>query len=100
MQTENWIERLLIDQLTTHDRQYKHDYAGVEQTSDDLVAACTELDVITTEGGSGWPSFEQLLSTDVDFEPEVEALVETHDKESEEFGDEIVSLARAYGIIE
>ena len=51
METETWIERLVIDQLTTHDRRYKHDYAGVEKTTDDLVAAYTQFDIITTEGG-------------------------------------------------
>lgn len=157
MQTETCIERLLIDQLTTHDRRYKHDYAGVEQTTDDLVAACTEFDIITTEGGPELPSLEQLLLRDADFDSEVEAalqtlqewgliervgererlgppfergdygttalwkptvegraearaihgaysdkveaLVESHDEESDEFQEEIVSLARAYGIL-
>jgi hypothetical protein len=157
METETWIERLLIDQLTTHDRRYKHDYAGVEQTTDDLVAACTQLDAITTEGGSDWPPLEQLLSMDTEFEPEVKAALQTlqelglvervgerersgppfesgdfgttavwnptvegraearairqayldevetladsHDEDSEEFREEIVSVARTYGIL-
>jgi hypothetical protein len=77
METETWIERLIIDQLTTHDRRYTHDYGGVEQTTDDLVAACTQLDAITTEGGSDWPSLEQLLSMDAEFESEVEAALQT-----------------------
>jgi len=157
METETWIERLLIDQLTTHDRRYKHDYAGVEQTTDDLVAACTQLDTIMTEGRSEWPSLEQLLSKDAEFEPEVKAALQTlqelglvervgerersgppfesgdfgttavwkptvegraearaireaysdevetladsHGEDSEEFREEIVSVARTYGIL-
>jgi hypothetical protein len=157
METETWIERLLIDQLTTHDRRYKHDYAGVEQTTDDLVAACTQLDTIMTEGGSEWPPLEQLLSMDTELEPEVKAALQTlqelglvervgerersgppfesgdfgttavwkptvegraearaireaysdevetladsHDEDSEEFREEIVSVARTYGIL-
>jgi hypothetical protein len=157
METETWIERLIIDQLTTHDRRYKHDYAGVEKTTEDLVAACTQLDAIMTEGGSEWPSLEQLLSMDAELEPEVEATVQTlqdrgliecvgerdrpgppfepgdygtttvwkptvggraearsireaysvevealansHGEDSEEFREEIVSVARTYGIL-
>lgn len=157
METETWIERLLIVQLTTHDRRYKHDYGGIEKTSDDLVAACTQLDAITTEGGSEWPSLEQLLSMDAELEPEVEsalqtlqdrgliecvgererpgppfepgdygttavweptvegraearaireaysddveALAKSHGEDSEEFREEIVSVARTYGIL-
>jgi len=157
METETWIERLIIDQLTTHDRRYKHDYGGVEKTTDDLVAACSQLDAITTEGGSEWPSIEQLLSMDAELEPaveaalqtlqdrgliecvgerdrlgppfepgdygttviweptvegraearairvaysdEVEALASSHGEDSEEFREEIVSVARTYGIL-
>ena len=157
METETWIERLIIDQLTTHDRRYKHDYGGVEKTTDDLVAACSQLDAITTEGGSEWPSIEQLLSMGVELEPaveaalqtlqdrgliecvgerdrlgppfepgdygttviweptvegraearairvaysdEVEALASSHGEDSEEFREEIVSVARTYGIL-
>ena len=155
MHTETWIERTIIDQLTTHDRRYKHDYGGVEQTTDDLVAACTELDLITS--GDELPSIEQFVAADADLEPEVEtalesleerdliervgerkrlgpplepgdygttviweptvegraeaseireaysreveALVESHDTESDEFREEIVSIARTYGIL-
>jgi hypothetical protein len=157
MATETWIERLILDQLTTHDRRYKHDYGGVEQTTDDLVAACTQLDMLTTDGDAESPSLEQLLSMDAAFEPEVEtaletlqdrglvervgererpgpplepgdygttavweptvegraeasairqayseeveALAEAHGTDSDEFRDEIVSLARTYGIL-
>ncbi|MEF8783841.1 MAG: hypothetical protein V5A39_13020 [Haloarculaceae archaeon] len=157
MQTETWIERVIIDQLTTHDRRYKHDYGGVEQTTDDLVAACTKLDLITSVDGSELPSFDELLTSDADLEPEVEAalqtlqekglierigererlgpplergdygttalwkptvegraearalreaysteveaLAESHDEQSDEFSEEIVSLARTYGIL-
>jgi len=83
METETWIERLIIDQLTTHDRRYKHDYGGVEKTTDDLVAACSQLDAITTEGGSEWPSIEQLLSMDAELEPAVEAALQTLELEPE-----------------
>jgi hypothetical protein len=31
METETWIERLLIDQLTRHDRRYKHDYGSARR---------------------------------------------------------------------
>lgn len=37
MHTETWIERTIVDQVTAHDRRYKHDYGGVEQTTDDLM---------------------------------------------------------------
>ncbi len=157
MQTETWIERTIIDQLTTYDRRYKHDYGGVEKTTDDLVAACTELDLITSGDEPGLPSIEQLFAADADLEPEVEktlesleeqgliervgererlgpplesgdygttglweptlkgraeaseireaysreveALAESHDTESDEFREEIVSIARTYGIL-
>ena len=157
MQTETWIERTIIDQLTTHDRRYKHEYGGVEKTTDDLVAACTELDLITSRDGPGLPSIEQFDAADADLEPEVEttlesleergliervgererlspplepgdygttalwepkvegraevraireaysrevgALTESHGTESDEFEEQIVTLARTYGIL-
>ena len=77
MQTETWIERTIIDQLTTHDRRYKHDYGGVEQTTDDLVAACTELDLITSGDEPEFPSIEQFVAADADLEPEVETTLES-----------------------
>jgi hypothetical protein len=157
MQTETWIERAITDQLTTYDRRYKHDYGGVEKTTDDLVTACTKLDLITSEDGTELPSIDQFLTTDADLEPEVEAalqtlqerglidrvgererlgpplergdygttalweptvegraearaireaysteveaLAESHDEQSDEFSEEIVLLARTYGIL-
>ena len=157
METETWIGRVLINQLTTHDKRYKHNYASVEQTTDDLVAACTQLDALITAGGFEELSLEQLLSQDAAFEcevetelqtlegreliecvgeqkrlgpplepgdygitavweptesgraearaireayaAEVEALVETHGRESDEFKEEILALAKTYGIL-
>jgi len=77
MHTETWIERTIIDQLTTHDRRYKHDYGGVEQTTDDLIAACTKLDLITTGDEPELPPIDQCLARDADLEPEVETALET-----------------------
>lgn len=157
MQTETWIERTIIDQLTTYDRRYKHDYGGVEKTTDDLVAACVKLDLITSGDEPGLPSIEQFFAADADLEPEVEttlesleargliervgererlgpplepgdygttvlweptvegraeasaireaysteveALAESHGTESDEFKEQIVTLARTYGIL-
>jgi len=157
METETWIERAIIDQLTTHDRRYKHDYGGVERTTDDLVAACAKLDLITSGDGSELPSIEQLFTAEAEREPEVEtalesleergliervgererlgpplqpgdygttalweptvegraearaireaysteveALAESHGEQSDEFSEEIVSIARTYGIL-
>ena len=157
METETWIERTIIDQLTVHDRRYKHDYGGIEKTTDELVADCTKLDAITAESGPKLPSIEQLLTAEADLESEVEttlqtlqehgliehvgerdrlgpplemgdygtttiwkptvegraeartireaysgeveALVESHGEESDEFREEIVSVARTYGIL-
>jgi hypothetical protein len=157
MQTETWIERAIIGQLTTHDKRYKHDYGGVEKTTDDLVAACTKLDLITSDDKTELPSVEQFLARDADLEPEVETVLETlqeknlierigererlgppfergdyrttalweptveeraearaireaystevevltesHHEKSDEFQEEIVSLARTYGIL-
>jgi hypothetical protein len=157
MQTETWIERTIIDQLTTHDRRYKHDYGGVEKTTDDLVAACTELDLITSGDEPELPSIEQFVAADADLEPEVEKtlesleergliervgererlgpplepgdygttvvweptvegraeasairkayssevdeLKESHERQSDEFKEQIVTLARTYGVL-
>ena len=41
------------------------------------MAACTQLDAITTEGGSEWPSLKQLLSMDAELEPEIESALQT-----------------------
>jgi len=157
MQTETWIERTIIDQLTTHDRRYKHDYGGVEKTTDDLGAACAKLALITSGDEPGLPSIEQLFSAEAEreseiettlesleeqgliervgeqerlgpplepgdygttarWEPtvegraearaireaystEVEALAESHGTESDEFKQQIVTLARTYGVL-
>ena len=157
MQTETWIERTIIDQLTTHDRRYRHDYGGVEKTTDDLVAACTELDLITSGDEPGLPSIEQFFAADADLEPgvektlesleergliervgererlgpplepgdygttvvweptvegraeasairkayssEVDELKESHERQSDEFKEQIVTLARTYGVL-
>lgn len=77
METKTWIERVIINQLITHDRRYKHDYGGVEKTTDELVADCTKLDAITAESGPEPPSIEQLLTADADLEPEVETALQT-----------------------
>jgi len=77
MQTETWIERTIIDQLTTHDRRYKHDYGGIEKTTDDLVAACANLDLIMSEDGSELPALDQLFTADTDLEPDVERALQT-----------------------
>lgn len=157
METEIWIKQAIVNQLTSHDRRYKHDYGGVEKTTDELVADCTELDTITAESEPEFPSIEQLLTAEADLEPEVEttlqtlqergliervgerdrlgpplemgdygtttvwkptiegraearaiheaysakveALVESHGEESDEFREEIVSVAKTYGIL-
>lgn len=157
METEIWIERAIVNQLTSHDRRYKHDYGDIEKTTDELVADCTELDTITAESEPELPSIEQLLTAEADLEPEVEsvletlqergliecvgergrlgpplemgdygttivwkptvegraearaiheaysakveALVESHGEESDEFREEIVSVAKTYGIL-
>lgn len=77
MHTETWIERTIIDQLTTHDRRYKHDYGDVERTTDDLIAACTKLDLIRTGDEPELPPIDQFLARDADLEPEVETALET-----------------------
>ena len=80
METKTWIERVIINQLTTHDRRYKHDYGGVEETTDELLADCTELDAITAESeenGPELPSIEQMLTAEADLVPEVENTLKT-----------------------
>jgi hypothetical protein len=82
MQTETWIERLIVNQVTVHDRRYKHDYGGVEQTTDDLVAACAQPDIIMTKGRNELPSLGQLLSMEATFESDVESALGTLQKKS------------------
>jgi capsule polysaccharide export protein KpsE/RkpR len=77
METETWIEWTIVDQLTIHDRRYKHDYGGVEKTTDELVVDCTKLDAITAESGPKLPSIEQLLTAEANLEPEVETTLQT-----------------------
>ena len=43
METDTWIERTIIQRLSTHDRRYKHDYGGLEADTDELVMACGYL---------------------------------------------------------
>src|SRR6056297_848956 len=77
MQTETWIGRTIIDQLTTHDRRYKHDSGGVENTTDDLVSACVKLDLITSGDEPGLRARGQFFTADADLEPEVETTLES-----------------------
>ena len=74
METDSWVERLLINELTTVDRRYKYDRSGVEKTTDELIGATEGLDAMMTEDGPAWPSLDDLLleGLDEEFERKVE----------------------------
>lgn len=155
METETWVERLLIDQLTTHDERYTHDYGEVDRPTDELVGACMRLDSVQITAESESSSIEEFHSVEekydswvndalqslqnrgsvervgererlgIPFEPgdygttavweptvegraearayeeayaaEVDALLESHDEESEEFHQGQISIAGRYG---
>lgn len=43
MQTETWIERVIIHQLASEDGHYKHGYRSRQQTTDEFVVDCAYL---------------------------------------------------------
>lgn len=50
METDSWIERTIIQQLSNPDKRYKYDYEPKEGSTEQLVAECAHLKDITSEG--------------------------------------------------
>jgi len=47
METETWIERVIVQELSHPDKRYKHDYKGKEASTVELVVICAHMKQIT-----------------------------------------------------
>lgn len=81
MHTELWIERVIIQQLSHHDRQYKHDYRSGKDSTAGFVVDCGYLETMMI-GDDIHPSFEQSFDVEETLEPDVrDALKTLHQQE-------------------
>lgn len=75
MQTEMWIERVIIHQLASEDGRYKHGYRSRQQTTDEFVVDCAYLaDMTETEG---LPTFQRTMELEAAVEPDVEEALQS-----------------------
>ena len=70
METDTWIERTIIQQLSHYDERYKHDYGGKEGSTEALIADCAHLKDITSDGSLSM--LEQLSERHAEIEEDVE----------------------------
>ena len=47
METETWIERVIVQELSYPDKRYKHDYKSKEASTVELVVDCAYLKHVT-----------------------------------------------------
>lgn len=79
METDTWIERAIIQQLSYYDERYKHDYGGKEESTEALIADCAHLKDVTSDGSVSM--LENLLGQHADIEDDVEQAAERlHDQ--------------------
>jgi hypothetical protein len=80
MQTETWIERVIIYQLASEDSRYKHGYRSKQQTTDEFVVDCAYLaDMTETEG---LPTFQSTMELEAAVEPDVEQALQSLQEQS------------------
>lgn len=70
METDSWIERTIIQELSFHDERYKHDYGGREGSTETLIADCAHLKDLTSDGPM--LMFENLAQQHAEIEDDVE----------------------------
>lgn len=75
METETWIERTILQRLSTHDRRYKHDYGGVEADTSELVMTCASLKSLDEDDGRS--RMMETLQHEEEIEEDVEDAIET-----------------------
>jgi hypothetical protein len=70
METETWIERMIVQELSHPDERYKHDYKSKEASTVELVIDCAYLKQITEDRDvQTWEDINEL-------EEEIEGRVE------------------------
>jgi len=75
METDTWIERAIIQRLSTHDRRYKHDYGGLEADTEELVMECSYLKALDGDGTR--PGMMQNIQHENEIRGDVEDVIET-----------------------
>lgn len=76
LDVDTWVERALLDRLTAHDRRHEYDQRGVDRTTDDLVAACAQLDALAAGDGTGLPALDEVMQREIELEATVEEALE------------------------
>ena len=75
METDSWIERTIIQRLSTHDRRYKHDYGGLEADTGELVMECAYLKSLDEDGTR--PGMMENILDEKEIRENVEDAIET-----------------------
>jgi hypothetical protein len=74
METETWIERMIVQELSHPDKRYKHDYKGKEASTVELVVDCAYLKQITEDRDV--QTWEDINELEEQIEGRVEETVE------------------------
>ena len=74
MESETWIERVIIQELAYPDIRYKHDYKGKEASTVELVVICAHMKQITEDRDV--QMWEEINALEEQIEGRVEETVE------------------------
>ena len=74
MESETWIERVIIQELAYPDKRYKHDYKGKEASTVELVVICAHMKQITEDRDV--QTWEEINALEEQIEGRVEEKVE------------------------
>lgn len=79
METDTWIERLIIQQLSFRDERYRYNYGETEASTESLIADCAHLNDVGSEGPL--KMFESLPQQYAEVEDDVIAAIDRlHDQ--------------------
>ena len=74
METETWIERMIVQELSHPDKRYKHDYKCKEASTVELVVICAHMKQITEDRDV--QTWEDINELEKEIEGRVEETVE------------------------
>ena len=74
MESETWIERIIIQELAYPDKRYEHDYKGKEASTVELVVICAHMKQITEDRDV--QTWEEINALEEQIEGRVEERVE------------------------
>jgi hypothetical protein len=76
MHTDSWIERVIIQDLSVHDRRYKHNYRSRQESTPGFVVGCGYIETMD-RGADIRPSFGQSFDVEQQLEPDVKDALRT-----------------------